>query len=208
MTRRFDLFIGIRLFGGPPRYTGRRGAVNARASTETLITCSPFAHFSPGPRSYLRDRVQAAGVFVVQAHQLELQTERRLQLLDVTDAVLERVRQSRVRAGLVSVQTRHTTTAILINEDEPLLHADLEDLLDRLAPRGHTYAHDDLARRADPAPDESRNGDAHCKAVILGSSETVAVVDGELQLGCWQRVFLVELDGPRRRRVCVTVMGA
>lgn len=60
--------------------------------------------------------MHATACFVVQAHQLELQTERRLQLLDLTAAVLKRVRQSGVRAGLVAVQTRHTTTAILIND--------------------------------------------------------------------------------------------
>jgi secondary thiamine-phosphate synthase enzyme len=131
-----------------------------------------------------------------------------LQLFDLTPAILERVRQSGVRAGVVSVQTRHTTTAILINEDEPLLHGDLHALLDRVAPADRDYAHNDLSRRVDPAPDESRNGDAHCRAAVLGASETVAVADGQLQLGRWQRVFLVELDGPRRRKACITVLGA
>jgi secondary thiamine-phosphate synthase enzyme len=146
--------------------------------------------------------------FAVHTEQVEVQTGRRLQFIDLTAAVQDCLRRCGVRAGLASIQTRHTTTAILINEDEPLLHADLAALLDRLAPPAYEYAHNDLARRADPEADESRNGDAHCKAVALGASETVAIVDGALQLGRWQRVFLVELDGPRQRCVCVTIMGA
>jgi secondary thiamine-phosphate synthase enzyme len=146
--------------------------------------------------------------FVVETRQVEVQTDHRLQFLDLTPAILERVRQSGVRAGIVSVQTRHTTTAILINEDEPLLHGDLRALLDRVAPADCDYAHNELSRRVDPAPDESPNGDAHCKAAVLGASETIAIADGGLQLGRWQRVFLVELDGPRRRSVCITVLGA
>jgi secondary thiamine-phosphate synthase enzyme len=148
------------------------------------------------------------GSVLVRTERLEVPTARRLQFVDLTPEVEGCLRRSGVRSGLASVQTRHTTTAILINEDEPLLHGDLAALLDRLAPPGCDYAHNDLARRADPAADESRNGDAHCKAVALGASETIAVVEGALQLGRWQRVFLVELDGPRERSVCVTIMGA
>jgi secondary thiamine-phosphate synthase enzyme len=145
---------------------------------------------------------------MVQTQHVTLQTRQRLEFLDLTDTVRECLRRCGVRAGLAAIQTRHTTTAILINEDEPLLHEDLAALLDGLAPPGRDYAHNDLSRRTDPAPDESRNGDAHCKAVALGASETVAIEDGALQLGRWQRVFLVELDGPRQRTVCVTIIGA
>ena len=138
---------------------------------------------------------------------VEMQTEERIQFIDVTDLVAERVRRSGIGHGLVCVQSRHTTTAVVVNENEPLLIEDAKRMLERLAPRHALYGHNELHRRRDAAPDESRNGDAHCRALLLGSSETLAVADGALQLGQWQRVFLVELDGPRRRTVCVVVLG-
>jgi secondary thiamine-phosphate synthase enzyme len=138
---------------------------------------------------------------------VELQTEERLQFIDLTDLVAERVRRSGIGHGLVCVQSRHTTTAVVVNEDEPLLIEDAKHMLERVAPRDALYGHNELHRRRDVAPDERRNGDAHCRALLLGSSETLAVADGALQLGRWQRVFLVELDGPRRRTVSVVVMG-
>ena len=138
---------------------------------------------------------------------VELHTQERVQFIDLTELVAERVRRSGVGHGLVCVQTRHTTTAVVVNENEPLLIEDAKRMLERLAPRDARYGHNELHRRRDVAPDESPNGDAHCRALLLGSSETLAVADGALQLGRWQRVFLVELDGPRRRAVCVVVMG-
>jgi len=136
-----------------------------------------------------------------------LRTQERLQFVDLTELVAERVRRSRVGQGLVSIQTRHTTTGLIVNEDEPLLLEDLRRTLERLAPTDLTYDHNDLERRPLAPPEESANGDAHCRAMVLGSSETLAVLNGQLQLGRWQRVFLVELDGPRPRTVNVVVMG-
>ena len=130
-----------------------------------------------------------------------------MEFVDLTEIVRRRVRRSGVRNGLVCVQTRHTTTAIIVNENEPLLIEDLKRMLERLAPEGARYGHNDLHRRRDPAPDEGRNGDSHCRAALLGSSETLAIADGVLHLGRWQSVFLVELDGPRDRSFSVVVMG-
>jgi secondary thiamine-phosphate synthase enzyme len=134
-------------------------------------------------------------------------TQAARQFIDLTDLVAERVRQSGIRHGLASVQTRHTTTAIVVNEDEPLLREDMDRLLERLVPSDIRYGHDDLARRTGVAPDERANGAAHCRSLLLGASETFHVIGGELQLGRWQRVFLVELDGPRARTVSILVMG-
>jgi len=143
----------------------------------------------------------------VWADVVELKTEERVQLVDLTELVAERVRRSGIGHGLVCVQSRHTTAAVVVNENEPLLADDFKRMLERLAPRGARYRHNQLHRRPNLAPDESRNGDAHCRALLLGASETLAVVDGALHLGQWQRVFLVELDGPRRRSLAVVVMG-
>jgi secondary thiamine-phosphate synthase enzyme len=138
---------------------------------------------------------------------VHLRTDQSLQFVDVTELVAERVRRSKIERGLVCVQTLHTTTGILVNEGEPLLTEDLQHALERLAPRDLRYAHDDVARRADAAPDESANGHAHCKALLLAPSATLTVVDGQMVLGRWQRLFLVELDGGRKRSLSIVVLG-
>lgn len=113
-----------------------------------------------------------------------------------------------VNDGVLTVQTRHTTTGLLINEHEPLLLADLQAMFERLVPPDAPYAHDDFVRRTvNLTPGERRNGHAHCRAALLRSSESIPVVDGRLSLGRWQRVFLVEFDGPQRREMSVAIAG-
>ena len=137
-----------------------------------------------------------------------LRTQARRQFIDVTELVAERVRRSGIREGLVSVQSRHTTTAVVVNEDEPLLLGDFERLLDRLCPADIPYDHDDLARRTGVTPEERPNGSSHCRSLLLGSGQTLHVSGGALQLGPWQRLLLLELDGPRSRTVSIVVLGS
>ena len=94
-----------------------------------------------------------------------------------------------------------------MNENEPGLLRDALALLERLAPRGAGYAHDELHLRPGVPPDERPNGHAHAKALLLRTAETVNVAAGRLQLGTWQRVLLVELDGPREREVSLLALG-
>ena len=137
-----------------------------------------------------------------------LNTDAPLQFLDFTERLAEVVRDSRIRTGFVNVQTKHTTTAVMVNENEPLLLEDMRRTLERLAPRGHLYQHDDFnVRTVNMCPDEQKNGHSHCKAMFLRTSETLNVAQGELQLGQWQRVFLIELDRAKKRTVSVLIMG-
>lgn len=138
---------------------------------------------------------------------VHLRTERPTQFVDLTQLVAERVRRSRVRDGIVTVQSRHTTAAVVVNENEPLLLQDLQDALERWAPAAAAYRHNDLAARQAPAPDEKPNGHAHARALLLGTSVCLNVADGQLDLGPWQSVLLIELDGPRKRAVSVHVLG-
>lgn len=138
---------------------------------------------------------------------VHLRTQKPVQFVDLTELVAERVRRSGVGEGMVTVQSRHTTAAILVNENEPLLLADLEDLLERWAPVGGRYRHNDLAAREAPTLDEKPNGHAHARALLLGTSVCLNVADGRIDLGEWQSVFLVELDGPRKRTISVQVLG-
>ena len=150
---------------------------------------------------------ETVGTLKVVTDTIEVDTGERWQFVDLTELTIRRLRASRVRDGLLSVQTRHTTTAVIVNENEPLLLADMRSVLERLVPEASAYLHNDLVLRGTVPPEETPNGDAHCKAMLLGASQSLAVKGGELQLGRWQRIFLVELDGGRRRSVMLTILG-
>jgi secondary thiamine-phosphate synthase enzyme len=149
----------------------------------------------------------AEPVFATSADAVTLRTQARRQFIDVTELVAERIRRSGIREGLVLVQSHHTTAAVVVNEDEPLLIGDFERLLDRLCPPDLPYEHDDLSRRDGVAPDERPNGASHCRSLLLGSSQALHVSGGILQLGRWQRLLMVELDGPRTRTMSIVVLG-
>jgi secondary thiamine-phosphate synthase enzyme len=139
---------------------------------------------------------------------IRIATERPTEFIDLTDQVERLVAEAGIHAGLVNIQSLHTTTAIVVNEHEPLLLADFVALLAQVAPLHALYRHDDVSvRTVNLAPGERANGHAHCRALLLGSSASLNVANGRLQLGRWQRVFLVELDGPRTREVSVLVVG-
>jgi secondary thiamine-phosphate synthase enzyme len=150
----------------------------------------------------------AAGV-AARLRRLVFRTDQPIQFLDITDAVAELVRVAGLREGVATVFSRHTTAAVCIQEAEPLLLDDLREFLERNAPAEAHYRHNDFrVRTVHMHDDESPNGHAHCLQLMLGSSESVPVADGELLLGQWQRIFLVELDGPRpKREVLVQTVG-
>lgn len=145
--------------------------------------------------------------FGVAVGRVRVRTETSIAIVDLTARVERFVRASRLVAGWVNVQTRHTTTGIAVNENEPLLLGDLVGLLERLAPRGAAYAHDDIHLREGVPADEPPNGHAHAKALLLRTAETLNVAASRLDLGRFQRVLLVELDGPREREVSLLGMG-
>ncbi|MGE3512598.1 MAG: secondary thiamine-phosphate synthase enzyme YjbQ [Vicinamibacterales bacterium] len=138
---------------------------------------------------------------------LVVETDQPHAFVDLTDRVSRLLLESGIHAGTVTIQSCHTTTGVVINEHEPLLLVDFHRLLDRLAPRGSVYHHDDMTRRTGISDHEPQNGHAHCRALLLPSSVTLVVHEGRLALGRWQRLFLVEFDGPRTREVAVAVVG-
>ena len=139
---------------------------------------------------------------------IRIATQRPTEFIDLTDRLASLLAASDIRFGFVNVQTLHTTTAIVVNEHEPLLLADFASLLEQAAPRDAVYRHDDAGvRTVNLTPDERINGHAHCRALLLGNSACVNVIDGALCLGTWQRLFLVELDGPREREISVVILG-
>lgn len=142
-----------------------------------------------------------------QHRKIRITTESPTDFIDITGMVETLVADAGIEGGLVNIQTLHTTTAIVVNEHEPLLLSDFRSLLERLVPLAGSYQHDVGVRAVDPVPDERRNGHAHCRALLLPASVCLNVADRRLQLGRWQRVFLAELDGPRTREVSILVVG-
>jgi len=139
---------------------------------------------------------------------LRLTSRQPTAFIDLTEHLEQFVAQSHIQFGTLCVQTRHTTTGLLVNECEPQLLTDFETLFARLAPLTEPYAHDNLELRPGVPPDEPCNGHSHCRAAMLPASVTLNIVDGRLTLGRWQRILFVELDGPRERQVSALVMGA
>ena len=130
---------------------------------------------------------------------LKIDTEKSQQAIEITESVREVVRRSRVREGLCHVMVLHSTAAVVVNEtDDPNIGADVIQALSRAVPEHAGWLHDRI----------DDNAHAHIKATLLGPSELLAVHGGELVLGTWQRLLLVEFDGPRQRSVAVTVLAA
>ena len=128
--------------------------------------------------------------------EFHIRTTAKRQMIDLTARVADIVAETRVDEGLCNVYVTHATAAIVVNEnDDPNVCVDVLDLLDRLIPAG-VWRHDKV----------DGNAASHIQATILGPSETIPVRGGRLLLGRWQALMLVELDGPRDRRIVVTTL--
>ena len=142
------------------------------------------------------------------SYRLQLETKEAPEFIDITDWVCQCVAQSKVANGFVIVYSKHTTAAVKINENEPLLLQDMVAFLEKISPRNGGYQHNDFSiRTVNMTADESPNGHAHLQHLLLGTSETVPLIDGIIQFGRYQSVFFIELDHPRSREVMVQVVG-
>ena len=135
-----------------------------------------------------------------------LDTTEGINLHNITGVIEQQLALSGISNGFVIVTSRHTTTALTINEDEERLLKDIDTFFSKLVPADEKYLHNDLHLRDCP-PDEPENAHSHLIGMMLGSSEAIPVVEGKLQLGQYQSVMLVELDGPRQRSVSLQVSG-
>jgi len=157
-----------------------------------------------------RERVTSAsgGEPVVHCEALVTETTSAPEFIDITEDVERIVADSGAGSGQATVFSGHTTAAIKVNENEPLLLQDLARIISQIAPVHGEYEHNDFSRRTvNMDEEECANGHAHCQHLFLSTSETIPIIDGRLALGQWQRIFLVELDRPRQRRVLVNVVG-
>jgi len=169
-----------------------------------------YSHASVEKKPFLAPGASGVvtGTFVVASQVLMVQTAMAPYFVDITEPVQALVEQSEVLAGTVLVFSRHTTAAIVANEHEPLLLQDLTEVLARLIPKELSYKHDDFTiRTVNLTTNERENGHAHCQQLFLGPSMQFPILAGYLDLGQWQRIFLVELDAPRSRQVVLQVSG-
>jgi len=139
---------------------------------------------------------------------VKFQTKGPFDFIDITDEVKDFIKESRIKNGLVNIQILHTSASLVVNENEPLLISDFKDNLERTASQDLKYQHDDLSKRkVNLCPDECVNGHSHCKAIHLLTNATLNLIKGNIQLGQWQRILMVELDQAKKRKVQVQVLG-
>jgi secondary thiamine-phosphate synthase enzyme len=127
---------------------------------------------------------------------IELNTRKEVEVIDVTFYVEKAIKESSIEQGICLIYTLHTTTGIVVNEAEPGLIQDMTSWVASLAPKGAGYLHDR----------NGGNAHAHLQAMLLGNSAVIPVENKRLILGTWQKILFVELDGPRKRWVCVKLI--
>lgn len=145
----------------------------------------------------------SVGGLTIYSETFVVQTNERIEVADLTDRIMALVRRFRVREGLVSLWSLHTTCAIFINEFQVALLSDIKRFLEQMVARDAEWLHNDPAH----SDCDRMNADSHLRALLLGHSLTLQVSGGEVVLGQWQRILMAELDGPRARSLRVQVWG-
>jgi secondary thiamine-phosphate synthase enzyme len=144
-----------------------------------------------------------AGGLTIHGETLVVSTEQRIELVDLTERVMAFVRRLRIREGIVSLWSMHTTCAVFINEFQTALLSDIRRFLEEVVARDAEWMHNDPAF----SDCDRMNADSHLRALLLGHSLTLQISGGEVVLGQWQRILMAELDGPRARTLRLQVFG-
>lgn len=138
---------------------------------------------------------------------INLESTTQIEFLDITEKVEETVEKSGIREGQVLVYSPHTTGSIVVNHNEPMLIQDFMRVLYRLVPVSDRYSHDLFEINRSNVSDGRSNGHSHCKAMLLGTSQSLPLEKGRLILTEKQSIFFVEMDGARKREVIIQVIG-
>ncbi len=144
-----------------------------------------------------------AGGLVVHGETFLVATDERIEVVDLTDRLMEITRRVGVREGMVSLWALHTTCAVFINEYQKALLSDIKRFLEQMVARDAEWDHNNPAY----SDCDRMNADAHLRTMLLGHSLTLQISGGDLVLGQWQRVLMAELDGPRARTLRAQVWG-
>ncbi|OGI22310.1 MAG: hypothetical protein A2808_00925 [Candidatus Moranbacteria bacterium RIFCSPHIGHO2_01_FULL_55_24] len=138
---------------------------------------------------------------------IDLESKTQIEFLDITAQVQEIIDRAGVREGQVLVYVPHTTMGVAINHNESMLLQDFMRILYKIVPVDDQYSHDLFELRRESGSDGRSNGHSHCKAILLGNSETIPIERGKLVLTERQNIFAVEFDGARKRDVVIQVIG-
>lgn len=143
---------------------------------------------------------------------LKFKTKKFIDFIDITDKVKDLVKKKKIKNGVVTVFSKHTTAAIRINEKEKGIYKDFEIFAEKILPHKKYYHHNDLTIRTenlvcDIGASDCLNGHSHCLHILMGAtSEFIPIIEGKLALGTYQRIFLIELDCPRQREILVQII--
>ena len=143
------------------------------------------------------------GGLTIHGETLVIDTDQRIELVDLTNRVMEFVRRFNIREGLVSLWSMHTTCSLFINEFQTALLTDIKRFLEQMVARDADYLHND----PNHSDCDRQNADSRLRAMLLGHSLTLQISGGEVVLGQWQRILMAELDGPRARSLRVQIFG-
>ncbi len=138
---------------------------------------------------------------------VEVMSKKQFELIDITSHTKTAVSDSGVSNGMALIYNPHTTASIRLTHNEAMLQQDIMNMLYRLVPIDDNYGHDVFEMRSEVDVNERSNGHAHVKTFLLGTSETVPIINGELALGKKQSIFFVECDGGRSRDFTIFIYG-
>ncbi|MCC6164049.1 MAG: YjbQ family protein [Acidobacteria bacterium] len=145
----------------------------------------------------------SAGALKIHGETFVIETDERVDVVDLTERIMELVRSLNVREGIVSLWSLHTTCTVFINEFQTALLSDIKRFLEKMVARDEAWVHND----PDFSDCDRMNADSHLRALLLGHSLTLQISGGDVVLGQWQRILMGELDGPRSRTLRVQVWG-
>ncbi|MDO8634193.1 MAG: secondary thiamine-phosphate synthase enzyme YjbQ [archaeon] len=134
-------------------------------------------------------------------YELQIKTTQKIEFVDMTKKVEEKIKDSKIKNGIVVVYSPHATACVKIMEKEAGILKDYPVFFSKLAPVGAGYIHDSTA------PDKKPNTPSHLIAALMNQSETMIINEGKLVYGTWNTLFLVELDGGRDRKVFIQILG-
>lgn len=134
---------------------------------------------------------------MIKHEHLILETNEKIELINITKTIQEIISKNNITNGAVIIHTKHTTSGIIINEDEEGLKKDYINFLKQTVPIANYY-HDKI----------DNNGRSHIQALLTHSNQDIPIIDGRISLGIWQSIFFIELDGPRpNRKINITLIG-
>jgi secondary thiamine-phosphate synthase enzyme len=144
------------------------------------------------------------GGLTIHGETIVISTDQRIELVDLTNRVMEFVKRFNMREGLISLWSMHTTCSLFINEFQTALLTDIKRFLEQMVARDAAWMHND----PEHSDCDRMNADSHLRALLLGHHLTLQVSGGEVVLGQWQRILMAELDGPRARSLRLQIFGA